>query len=220
MRSAAAGVEGPASIAALELGDHREAADVLARAFRDNPLNVAVIGNANPERRVRSNLHGMRSLLPVAEIHGRALAARSGGRVVGALISTPPGAFPLPPPALPARIRCLLGQGLRVAVRWGRVFDILQAHRSPERSWYLGTLGVDPGFQGRGVGSALVATWLEAVDRDRSLAFLETDTASNVRVYGRAGFEVVEEVAVFGAVVWRMRRRGRKAAISTRSDPQ
>ena len=47
------------SIAALDGSDWREATGVLARAFRDNPLNVAVIGSGDAERRLSSNLYGM-----------------------------------------------------------------------------------------------------------------------------------------------------------------
>ena len=144
------------SIAALDPADRHGAAVVLARAFRDNPLNMAVIGAADAGRRLRSNLHGMRSLVPAAADHGEVLVARSAGRLAGVLIAVPPGAYPLPPPPLARRIRCLLGQGWRVATRWGRVFDALHAHHPDTPSWYLGTLGVDPAFQGRGVGKTLL----------------------------------------------------------------
>ena len=47
--------------------DEREAAvQLLARAFRDNPLNVAVIGCDDPARRLLVNAHGLRGLLPMA----------------------------------------------------------------------------------------------------------------------------------------------------------
>jgi ribosomal protein S18 acetylase RimI-like enzyme len=207
------------AIAALAVADQDAASVMLARAFRDNPLNVAVIGARRPARRLRSNLHGMRSLLPVAEAYGDVLAARLAGRVVGTLISAPPGAYPLPSPAPMSRLRCVVGQGIRVASRWGRVFETLRDHHPSEPSWYLGTLGVDPEFQGRGVGSALVLEWLERVDRDRCSAYLETDLAENVRFYARVGFEVEGEIAVFGIPIWRMRRAPRALAFSAASEP-
>ena len=54
---------------------------MLARAFRDNPLNRAVIRSGDPSTRLRSNLHGMRSLLPAAAANGQILVARDSGRV-------------------------------------------------------------------------------------------------------------------------------------------
>ncbi len=195
-----------ASIGPLRPAERRGAVEVLARAFRDNPLNVAVIRSDDPARRVHSNYHGTRTLLPVAEVHGAVRVARSGEAVVGALIATPPHAYPLPPPSLASRLRCLLAQGWRVARRWSEVFEALDALHPPEPHWYLGALGVDPGLHGRGIGSALLADWLEGVDRDARLAYLETDRVENVGFYRRVGFEVVDETAIFGARVWCMRR--------------
>ncbi len=208
------------SIAALGDADRQQAIAVLARAFCDNPLNAAVIGRGDARLRLRSNLYGMRSLLPVAADHGTILAARVAGRVVGVLISASPDAYPLPPPPAIQRLRCLLGQGWRVAARWGRVYDALRAHHPLEPSWYLGTLGVDPTLHGRGVGSALLARWLERVDREGSAAYLETDVLANVSFYARAGFELAGEVEVLGTPIWRMWRPAPAAGISTRSRPE
>jgi ribosomal protein S18 acetylase RimI-like enzyme len=200
--------------------DREEAIDVLARAFCDNPLNRAVIGGGDARRRLRSNLHGMRSLLPVAVDHGDVLAARVAGRVAGVLISAPPGSYPLPPPPVIQRLRCLLGQGWPVAARWGRVFDALRAHHPLEPSWYLGTLGVEPALQRRGVGSALLGRWLERVDREGSAAYLEADVHANIGFYARAGFALEGEVEVLGTPIWRMWRPPIAGDISTESRPE
>lgn len=195
-------------------------AGVLARAFRDNPLNRAVIRSDDPSVRLRSNLHGMRSLLPVAVTNGRILVAREGGRIAGALIAAPPGAYPLPPPPPLQRIRCLLGQGFRVAARWGQAFVDLDVQHPPEPSWYLGTLGVEPACQGRGVGTELLRTWIRQVDGDRSAAYLETDVRGNVGFYARSGFSLAGEMEVLGTPIWRMWRRPAGAEISVESRPQ
>ena len=197
----------PGGLLEKSLADVREqAVAVLARAFCDNPLNRAVIGRGDARRRLRSNFYGMRSLLPAATDHGDILAASIAGRVAGVLISVPPGGYPLPPPPVAHRLRCLLGQGWRVAARWGRVFETLREHHPIEPSWYLGTLGVDPALHGQGVGTALLARWLERVDGEESAAYLETDVQVNVGFYGRAGFELEGEVEVLGIPIWRMWR--------------
>lgn len=195
-----------ASLAALDAREIDEAAHVLARAFRDNPLNRAAIAHEDPELRTRVNLHGMRSLLPAAVVHGRVIAAKAGGRVTGVLIGIRPGGFPLPPPPWVLRIRCLLGQGWRVAVRWGEVFRFLEERHPHERHWYLGSLGVEPALQGRGVGGRLLGEWLREVDLTGVAAYLETDTPANVDFYARAGFSVVEETEFLGAAIWCMLR--------------
>ena len=194
------------SIGPLAVAERPRTVDVLARAFRDNPLNVAVVGARYPRRRLRSNAIGTRTLLPVAEAHGEVWAAREGDRVVGALICTPPHAYPLPPPPLAARLRCLVGQGWRVARRWAEVFQALDVLHPVDPHWYLGTLGVDPEHQGRGVGTALLRHWLARVAADASGAYLETDLQGNVRFYEREGFAVERETRVLGVRVWCMHR--------------
>jgi hypothetical protein len=158
-------------------------ASLLARAFRDNPLNVAVIGGT-AERRLRVNLHGMRALLPTAARWARVAAADRSGRMLGALIATPPLCYPVPPAPLPSRIRCLLGQGPGVTRRWAAVFRALDALHPREPHWYL-------------------AKW---ADRDALPAYLETDRPENVSFYERLGFRVEQEVEVLGAPIWRMLR--------------
>lgn len=182
--------------------------EVLARAFRDNPLNVAVI-RGGAERRLRSNLHGMRALLPMALEHGEVWALRDRARVCAALIGVPPLLHPLPPPPLALRLRTLLGQGLGVALRWARVFEELDRFHPAEPHWYLGTFGVDPPVQGRGLGSGLLVAWLERPDVAGQPVYLETDRVENVPFYERAGFEVVRETAVLDVPVWCMRRESR-----------
>jgi GNAT superfamily N-acetyltransferase len=193
---------------------------MLARAFRDNPLNRAAIRSNDPRRRLHSNRHGMRSLLPAATARGQLLVARCSERVVGALIAAPPGAYPLPPPPPLQRIRCLLGQGFRVAARWGQAFAELDAQHPLEPSWYLGTLGVEPASQGRGVGTELLETWILQVDRDRSPAYLETDLQANVGFYARFGFALAGEIEVLGTPIWRMWREPAGPRISTSARPQ
>jgi RimJ/RimL family protein N-acetyltransferase len=104
------------------------------------------------------------------------------------------------------RLRCLLGQGLRVANRWAWVYELLRDHHPADRHWYLGTLGVEPELWGQGIGTELLSTWLQMVDDDRTPAYLETDAAGNLRFYERAGFEVVEEIWALGVRIWTMRR--------------
>ena len=98
--------------------------------------------------------------------------------------------------------------------------ETLQEHHPLEPSWYLGTLGVDPALHGRGVGTALLARWLEGVDREKSAAYLETDLHVNVGFYGRAGFELEGEVEVLGIPIWRMWRPASAGEFSTGSPPE
>jgi|JI7StandDraft_1071085.scaffolds.fasta_scaffold46156_4 GNAT superfamily N-acetyltransferase len=59
-------------------------------------------------------------------------------------------------------------------------------------NWYLGTVGTRPDRRGEGLASALLRPVLDECDRTGTLAWLETSSDDNVRLYERLGFvEVV-----------------------------
>lgn len=58
--------------------------------------------------------------------------------------------------------------------------------------WYLWMIGVEPGRQGRGFGSALLAHTLRQVDEEGAVAYLESSDPKNVPLYERHGFEVLD----------------------------
>lgn len=187
--------------------DEAAAALVLAQAFRDNPLNVAVIG-PDLARRLRSNRATLRQLVPLGRLHGVALGAFVGERVVAALIGTGPGGYPLPPPGLVSRLHTAAVQGLRVAGRWRHVFETLHEAHPVFPHWYLGVLGVEPARQMGGVGRALLGRFVAQADERGEPVYLETDREANVGFYGRAGFRVVGTLSLLGVRIWRMERPG------------
>jgi GNAT superfamily N-acetyltransferase len=72
-----------------------------------------------------------------------------------------------------------------------RVFAQMDAYHPSEPCWYLPLIGVDPGCQGRGHGSALLRYALEQCDRDGLPAYLESSNPRNIPLYQRHGFEIV-----------------------------
>lgn len=66
----------------------------------------------------------------------------------------------------------------------------MQRHRPQEPVWFLGSIGVDPAHQGKGLGRAVIAPGLDAADEAGVLAFLETSDPGNVRFYEKLGFEI------------------------------
>jgi len=104
------------------------------------------------------------------------------------------------------QFRTLVAQGLRVATRWSRIAQHLQARHPPQPHWYVSSLGVSPSVQGRGVGGALLAALLERADREEFPTYLETDRARNVAFYGARGFRVEERISLLDVPVWCMRR--------------
>ena len=86
--------------------------------------------------------------------------------------------------------------------------EAMGVHRPHEPAWFLGTVGVHPGSQGRGLGGAVVAEGLRAADAEGVPAFLETSLERNVRLYERLGFVTVAEYDLpdGGPRTWSMRR--------------
>lgn len=199
------------AITDLERRELPAAAALLAAAFRDNPINRAVIGEP-AARRLRCNRAGSRVSLHVALAGGGGCRVeRAGGVLRGLLLAEPPGLRPLPLPPTSLQLRCLFGQGWRVARRWQRVHSELDSLRPAEAHWYVHLLGVAPAAQGRGLGRALLRDLLVRVDAEGAASYLETDRPENLRFYEREGYAVVSEEQIVGVSVWRMWRAARAA---------
>jgi ribosomal protein S18 acetylase RimI-like enzyme len=63
-----------------------------------------------------------------------------------------------------------------------------------EPCWHLAFLAVDPAQQGKGLGSRILEHSLEACDKDRKIAYLESTNPANLSLYKRHGFELVGEM--------------------------
>jgi ribosomal protein S18 acetylase RimI-like enzyme len=181
-------------IAPLMRRDAGAAADVLARSHADYPSFAAVF----PDRRRRA-----RALRPFfaattrdALRHGHGHGAWQDGRLVGAALWLPPGAFPWSA-ARKARSMPAMLRVLAVAPRSFRRFAALGANveraHPPGAHWYLEALGVQPGGQGAGVGSALARAGLARADAQGTPCYVETADGANVRFYQRLGFELVDD---------------------------
>ncbi len=87
--------------------------------------------------------------------------------------------------------------------------EALTPHRPRGPVWFLGTIGVDPAHQGKGLGRAVIEPGIMAAEKAGVPAYLETSTEANVRFYRRLGFEVTAEVELpgDGPRTWTMIRR-------------
>ena len=66
-------------------------------------------------------------------------------------------------------------------------------HPKVQPHFYLMSIGVDPLFQGHGLGSAMLEATLAHIDRQKLPAYLESSSPKNVPLYRRHGFEVTKE---------------------------
>jgi GNAT superfamily N-acetyltransferase len=77
-----------------------------------------------------------------------------------------------------------------------QVFQQMSSYHPQEPHWYLPLIGVDPLYQGGGIGSALLTYALAACDREKRLAYLESSNPMGPRLYQRHGFEVLGTIDV------------------------
>ena len=103
--------------------------------------------------------------------------------------------------------------GLRDLPRSLRGFNLMESKHPRDRHYYLPVVGVEPQWQGKGIGTALLQPILERCDRDGVAAYLEATAPKNRACYERVGFEAVEEVTFpKGPPMWTMRREPRESS--------
>ncbi|MGY1525139.1 GNAT family N-acetyltransferase [Streptomyces sp. MN3] len=82
---------------------------------------------------------------------------------------------------------------------------------------YLWMIGVAPGRQGEGLGTALIGSVLDRCDREGRAAYLEASSERSVRLYRRLGFELTGEPLCLpgGPLMYPMWREPRAAGAQT-----
>jgi ribosomal protein S18 acetylase RimI-like enzyme len=139
---------------------------------------------------------------------GDALVAgvRRGNSVIGVAGAVQPGRCI--DSMLPAEVRTLdvPSPSATDADRFLYSGSVMAAHDLLEPHWHVGPVGVEPGFQGMGLGRAAMRLLCDEFDEHHRLAWLETDKPENVRFYIGLGFEVVEVVPMLTSRFWFMRR--------------
>jgi len=189
----------------LSPNDMRAACKILGLAFADNP-NTLVIARGDRARAQRMTESGARVAKLGRKYSYVLVAEEAAGRLVGVL-----NALEWPNCQLrmseklkvaPAMIR-VTGLGLPSALK---MMNVWTNHDPRERHWHLGPIGVDPQLQGRGIGKAMLASFLDMVDGQGSTAYLETDVDRNVALYEKFGFKVIDQEDISGVnnrFMWR-----------------
>ncbi|HEY6365420.1 MAG TPA: GNAT family N-acetyltransferase [Candidatus Binatia bacterium] len=178
------------------------AISLLSEAFVTNPLHVAAFG---PQRIDQNRLFfriGLRHMFA-----GQAFVARVNGQVLGYVhFNASPHCLPAPEeiPTAAATVLRPLGAAIPNVINWFARW----CHLDPDEPHvHLGPIGVTPGLQGRGVGTALMNRYIEHLKQEQSAGYLETDRPENVEFYQKFGFVVQHQEQLIGTPTWYMWRR-------------
>lgn len=168
-----------------------QSAQVLGRAFCDNPAMMAII-ERDSEARAALLARFLQRSLPVYLRAGACWVACEGDRVRSVMLTLPPGAYPLSwVHDLEMGWFALLNGGLSTTRRFLKV-DAFIRGQHPEREYtYLYMLGTDPSAQGCGHASRLLTRL--AQEANGVEVYLETDAPKNLPFYERHGYRVLGE---------------------------
>jgi GNAT superfamily N-acetyltransferase len=188
-------------------------AGVLARAFFDDPVFTWVL--REDVRRMKVLRRGFELFLRRVWLEHEQTYTTAGN--AGVAVWEPPGLWKVP---LVQQLRLLPAMASAFGRHLPRVLRALTvlesghpAEPAHEPHYYLSFLGVDPPWQGRGLGAALLAPVLQRCDRDGVPAYLEASSPRNRALYERHGFVVTEQFALGRGAPpqWRMWREPRRA---------
>lgn len=174
--------------------------ETLALSFYDDPVVMWCIGDGSRRRQLLPGFFGA-----VAESYLAYDETYAVDEGVSAAVWATPGAED--EEELPA----VLGEIVEeYAERLFEILGLMEAKHPVEPHYYLFLLGTRPEWQGRGLGSSLMAPVFEKCDRDRVPAYLEATSERNKQLYLRHGFEVVDEISLpDGPTMWPMWRSPR-----------
>ena len=176
---------------------------VIVEAMQTNPLHLVAFGApAEKSRNMQIELFSLLLGMPSCNL----FIARIEEQIVGVMNYYLPGKCQLSPIktlSLFPRLSSILGYQLIPVLRWKKTW----ARQDPKAvHLHFGPLAVLPGFQGKGIGSAMLSHFCEYADGLNLLSYLETDKEENVSLYKRFGFRILHTVILLGVTNWFMFR--------------
>lgn len=191
---------------------YREAAGVLAQAFQDDPVAVAILKGLTPEERIKILTIYFDVDLQTCGPKGCPLKVVKEDKIAGAAVIHRPGAYPLPASDQISILWKVFAKVLMtkwapaVFGRWLKWSTAIEKIHPKEPHYYLEFIGIDTPVQGRGLGSQMLQRLVGQADEERTGCYLETGNPRNLPLYRRFGFQTTAEKAVIGVHTWFMWR--------------
>ena len=191
----------------LEKAHIKPAAFMLARAFKNDPINAYAYPDAR-EKDARLP-YQYDFLLRYGLRYGEAYATSP--KLEGIAVWLPPRKVFMSfwRLILSGTIPPMLKMGREVRRKMKSFWEYAEAKHNEIMHfphWYLQILAVDPEFQGKGYASKLLRGMLVKIDKEGLPCYLETENERHVSMYKHFGFKVIEEFVVPGTAVilWAM----------------
>lgn len=192
------------ALEALPAGEEPRAVETLVGAFAEDPGAVYLLPDAAQRAAGLAHVFGMELRYGLRY-----------GRVEGVPAAAAVAVWARPEHAWPTWGRmCRVGLlatplvlGLTATWRmlhFQRVLGTTRRRLLNVPHWYLIALGVRPGFQGQGLGAALIRHGVERAQATGFPSYLETTNARNLPFYEQHGFRVVgeERLPYEGPRIW------------------
>ena len=202
-------------IVRLDPAQRERAAEMLAQAFRNDPMYIYICPDeAERIRGARLLFDALIRVTPVygevwttSEVSGVACWLAPGHTEIGLWQMLRTGF------ALPWAMLRFSAAARRRAMSVFGYSEKLHRRAMSKPHWYLWALGVSPASQGQGIVGRLLQPVLARADAAGLPCYLETETERNVAFYRNHGFEVLTAAPPPGheLMLWTMARQPRKA---------
>jgi len=193
-----------------------QAGVALGRAFINDPTFRAIVPHITDPGARASALGGLFGAMFVVQrrtgqptygvVHGRKViaAAVTEGVARGSMLDTVLAGMS----QMPRLLGSIGPGGMRRALA---IFRVLSQSHPSEPHLYLQAIGVDPDYQRRHIGGALLEHLRQQAGVHPGVTgiYLETATEANVAYYSAKGYQVIGEISPLGVRMWRMYQRVR-----------
>jgi ribosomal protein S18 acetylase RimI-like enzyme len=177
-----------------------EVIELLVQAYTSNPAHIAIFGKDNfavNERFFK---------LMFKDIKGDLFAAESEGVIAGVIgIEKHPQPVTLKSEPVPFTTETLLATE-SVITRLQERKAIWDKMELKESHYHFGPVAVLPEFQHKGIGGKMMEYCCRILDRESERGYLETESLENVKFYRKFGFQVINEMVLFGVPGFFMKR--------------
>lgn len=198
-----------ATVRPAAAGDVNALSAALAQAFVSDPVVEFLLPQRTRQAARRELMFTLEMQTYVLPQGGLMFTADDGaGGLAGGCLALPPDGWRMPRTADGrTAVRWLLALGMQFP-RVTRVQWAMEEHHPAEPHYYIRWIGVRPGLQGQGLGSALMRPALDRCDRDGRPAYIEASSERSAALYERLGFvhQGVRELPDGGPPVWPMLR--------------